>query len=131
MPELTRYRRDMENFRRAARALREIGHDEGVCHWSLQLMAASAYCALVWAGAPLPPGESRSYEEIARDADLYLVAPGHLPKLYGQWLHENVELADIVEWRPIELTPETAELLYTRGEFFFTAVDALLQWEEP
>ena len=129
MPDLTQYRKDMEKFRRGAQACREIDHDDAVSHFSIMLMAAAGYAALVWAGAPLPPGKSRSLEEIARDVDRYLVAPGHLPKLYGQWLHENVELADIVEWRPIELTPETAELLYTRGESFFAAVDALLQRE--
>ncbi|MDX9710665.1 MAG: hypothetical protein RBT64_14035 [Trichloromonas sp.] len=130
MPELTRYRRDMENFRRAARALREIGHDEGVCHWSLQLMAASAYCVLVWAGAQLPPGESRSYAEIARDADLYLVAPGHLPKLYGQWLHENVKMAETVEWHPLDVTPRDAEILFSRAETLYAVVDELLRREE-
>ena len=127
MPDLTRYRKDMEKFRRAARLCREIDHDGGVSHWSLMLMAAAGYAALVWAGAPLPPGESRSLEEIAQDVDRYLVAPGLLPKYFGQWLHENVELAEIVKWHPIKLKQGTPELLYTRGEAFFVAVDELLQ----
>ena len=131
MPDLTQYRKDMEKFRRAAGICREIGHDSGVCVWSLQLMAASAYCALVWAGAPLPPGESRSYEEIARDADRYLVAPGHLPRLYGQWLHENVTLAETVEWHPLDVTPREVEILFSRAETLSAAVDELLRREGP
>lgn len=131
MPDLTQYRKDMEKFRRAARLCREVDDEDGVSHFSIMLMAAAGYAALVWAGAPLPPGESRSLEEIAQDVDRYLVAPGHLPRYLGQWLHENVELADLVEWRPLELTPETAELLYTRGESVFAAVDALLRREGP
>jgi len=131
MPDLTQYRKDMEKFRRAARLCREVDDEDGVSHFTIMLMAAAGYAALVWAGAPLPPGESRSLEEIAQDVDRYLVAPGHLPRHLGQWLHENVELADIVEWRPLELTLETAEILYLRGESVFAAVDALLQREGP
>jgi hypothetical protein len=131
MPDLTQYRKDMEKFRRGAQACREIDHDGGVSQWSLMLMAAAGYAALVWAGAPLPPGKSRSLEEIARDVDRYLVAPGHLPRHLGQWLHENVALAETVEWHPLDVTPREAEILFSRAETLSAVVDGLLRREEP
>ena len=127
MPDLTRYCKDMEKFRRGAQTGRETNDNRNTCRWSIKLIAASTYAALVWAGAPFPPGESRSFREIARDAELFLIEPGYLPKRFGQWLHENVVMTDIFNADPDNMPTKTAELLYTRGEAFFVAVDELLQ----